>query len=666
MRPAATCRLPPPPAEPLPFLPASPEEVRRLGWEEVDVVLVSGDAYVDHPSFGTAVVGRLLETLGLRIAILAQPDWRSVEPFRVFGRPRLFFGVGAGNMDSMIHHYTAQRKPRSDDPYTPGGRSGRRPDRATNVYAQRCREAFPGTLVVAGGVEASLRRVAHYDYWSDRVLPSILETSKADLLVYGMAERTLVELVGALRTGSTKPWRRLRGVAYRLGAREAIDPWPVAAGGRTAADDTVELPSFEAVREDPRAFALATRLVHLESNPYNARRLVQPHGDRRVVVNPPQFPLTREELDAVYELPFAREPHPRYVEPIPAFETMRTSVTATRGCFGGCTFCSITMHQGRIVQSRSPESILREVDRIAAREDFKGTISDIGGPTANMYEMRCSKPEVEAKCRRLSCVHPTICKLLRTDHDPLLEVLEKARRRRGVKRVFVASGIRMDLARRSRAFVSAVARFFTGGHLKVAPEHIDERVLDKMKKPQKEDFEAFAEAFEEESARAGKEQYLVPYFIASHPGSTLESMIELALYLKRNGYRPRQVQDFIPAPMDVATCMYHTGLDPFTLEPVPVAKRMRERKYQRALLQFFDPANWFLVREALRRAGREDLIGRGPGHLIPPEPPPEAIRARRRAARRALGSGPEGSGRSPSFGRLQRRGGSKRTRAPRR
>jgi uncharacterized radical SAM protein YgiQ len=562
------------------------------------------------------------------VAVLAQPDWSSCDAWRQFGRPRLFFGVSAGNMDSMINHYTANRKVRNDDAYSPDGRIGRRPDRATLAYCQRSREAFPGVPVVAGGVEASLRRIAHYDYWSDTVRRSILLDAKADLVVFGMGERTVLEVARGLAAGRTvKDLRDLRGVAYRLGASE---PPP-------SGDGTLELPAYEAVAADPLAFCEMTRVAHLETNPHNARRLVQRHGREAVVVNPPALPLEQHEMDEVYGLPFTRRPHPSYgAARIPAFEVVETSVQIMRGCFGGCTFCSITAHEGRIIQSRSPESIITEIKLLAAQPGFKGTVSDIGGPTANMYQMRCTRPEVEAKCRRLSCVHPTICKLLGTDHGPLKAVMREARTVEGVKRVLVASGVRMDLARRDPDYLRELAEHHVGGHLKVAPEHTDPEVLSLMKKPAADDFVEFDKAFKAASRRVGKKQYTVPYFIASHPGSGVEEMIELAVFLKRNGYKPDQVQDFIPSPFDIAACMYHTGLDPMTRKPVTVTKGLRDRRMQRALLQFFKPENYFEVRRALEQAGRQDLIGAGCDCLIPDRPPKEALDRKRREATRAF------------------------------
>jgi uncharacterized radical SAM protein YgiQ len=607
------------------FLPTSRADLEARGWDAADVVFVSGDAYVDHPSFAMAILGRWLEAHGFRVALLCQPDWKSAEPWRELGRPRLFYAVSAGNMDSMINHYTANKKRRNADAYSPGGEIGLRPDRPTAVYAQRCREAFKGVPVISGGVEASLRRIAHYDYWSDRVWPSNLVTSKADLLGYGMGEATLLEIAQRLDRGEgVSSLRDLRGVAYLLGKNETL---PEMTFGGAAGDETFELPAFEVVKEDRHAFADMTRRLHHETNPNNARRLVQRHGDRVVVINPPAHSLSETDLDHMHELPYTRYPHPDYAASPPAWETIKDSVQIMRGCFGGCTFCSITMHQGREIQSRSSDSILREVEALAARPDFKGSISDLGGPTANMYRMRCTKPEVERVCRRLSCVHPKVCKLLDTDHAPTLDLMRRARKVEGVKRVHIASGIRMDLAANEPEYLDDLATYHVGGHLKVAPEHVSDRVLSMMKKPGRGGFEIFAERFEQASKRAGKEQYLVPYFISSHPGSGVEEMVELAIFLKQRGYRPRQVQDFIPAPMDVATCMYWTGLDPMTMKPVETAKRLKDRNVQRALLQFFAPENWATVHAALRGIGREDLIGDGPDCLISARPPRRGTRS---------------------------------------
>ncbi len=614
-------------------LPMSRAEMDARGWDEVDIVFVTGDAYVDHPSFANGLIARLLEAAGFRAAVLAQPDWRSCEPWRQFGRPRLFFAISAGNMDSMINHYTANRKVRNDDAYSPDGAIGRRPDRATLAYCQRSREAFPGVAVVAGGVEASLRRIAHYDYWSDTVRRSILMDSKADLVAFGMGERTVLEIArGLAGGGSVHDLRSIRGVAYRLGASE-----PPPTGSGPCWPNTIELPAYEAVAADPLAFCDMTRISHLETNPHNARRLVQRHGRETVVVNPPALPLEQDEMDEVYALPFTRRPHPSYgTARIPAFEVVENSVQIMRGCFGGCTFCSITAHEGRIIQSRSKDSIITEIKLLASQPGFKGTVSDIGGPMANMYQMKCTRPEVEAKCRRLSCVHPTVCKLLGTDHGPLKDVMREARTVEGVKRVLVASGVRMDLARRDPEYLQELAAHHVGGHLKVAPEHTDPEVLTLMKKPSADDYVEFDKAFKAASLRVGKKQFTVPYFIASHPGSGIEEMIDLALFLKRNSYKPDQVQDFIPSPFDIAACMYHTGLDPMTRQPVKIVKGLKDRRMQRALLQFFKPENYFEVRRALEQAGRQDLIGSGCDCLIPERPPKVALDHKRREATRAF------------------------------
>jgi uncharacterized radical SAM protein YgiQ len=658
-----------------PLAPMTAREMAERGWDYVDVVFVTGDAYVDHPSFAMAILARALEAAGFRVGMLSQPDWRSCQPWRTFGKPRLFFAVSAGNMDSLINHYTANKKVRNDDAYSPGGRIGLRPDRATLPYCHRAREAYPGTPIIAGGVEASLRRLAHYDYWSDKVRRSILLDCKADLLVYGMGESPIVEIARRLAGGeSVRQLRDLRGVAYVLGARETppvervqelawrnpspqgprdpslplarsrgeggqevLLPSPSASGGeglgvRGVAEGSGAvclLPSFEEVARDRMAFVEATRLIHINTNPLNALTLVQYHDRQAVVVNPPSLPLSQQEMDRVYDLPYTRRPHPSYTESIPAFEMIKDSVTIMRGCFGGCTFCSITAHQGRIMQSRSEDSVLGEVRKMAADPEFKGVVSDIGGPTANMYQMRCTRPEVEARCKRLSCIHPSVCKLLGTDHGPLIELMRKARTEPGIRKVLVASGVRMDLAQLSPEYLRELAEHHVGGHLKVAPEHTDPHVLGLMKKPENDNFESFAKAFKKASSEAGKpKQYLVPYYIASHPGSDLHAMIDLALFLKRNGYRPDQVQDFIPAPFDIATCMYYTGIDPFTKQEVFVAKHLRDRKLQRALMQFFKPENYFEVRKALEQAGRTDLIGGGCDALIPAQPPKESLRAR--------------------------------------
>lgn len=607
-------------------LPMTMAEALERGWAELDVVIITGDAYIDHPSFAMAILGRTLEAGGFRVGIVSQPDWRSCDPWKTFGKPRLFFAISAGNMDSMINHYTANRKVRNDDAYSPGGRIGLRPDRATLGYCQRAREAYAGVPVIAGGVEASLRRLAHYDYWSDKVRRSILLDAKADLVGFGMGEDTILEIARRLAAGETvRDLRDMRGMAYVLGAKETEEKF----GDDSKSPEFLRLPTFEMVASDKMQFAEATKIIHNETNPYNAKGLVQFHDRQAVVCNPPRFPISKPAMDAIYGMPYTRRPHPVYTEKIPAFEMIKDSVTIMRGCFGGCTFCSITTHQGRIIQSRSHESVLDEIQAMTEDPEFKGVISDIGGPTANMYEMRCSRPEVEAKCRRQSCVHPTICKLLGTDHGPLVKLMKDARETPGIKKVFVASGIRMDLARRSPEYMKDLVRHHVGGHLKVAPEHSDAGVLDLMRKPASDDFDQFAEVFDRESKAAGKKQYIIPYYIASHPGSDLHAMIDLALFLKRNHYRPDQVQDFIPAPFDVATAMYYTGIDPFTKKPVYVAQHLRDRKLQRALMQFFKPENYFDVRKALEQAGRQDLIGSGCDCLIPSSPPREALDKRR-------------------------------------
>ncbi len=592
-------------------LPMTPEEVRRRDWDAVDVVFVTGDAYVDHPSFAMAILGRVLEAEGFRVAILSQPDWHSCQAWQAFGRPRVCFAVSAGNMDSMLNHYTAARKVRNDDAYSPGGQIGQRPDRATLAYCQRAREAYRGVPIIAGGVEASLRRIAHYDYWSDKVRRSILLDAKADLLVYGMGERPLVEIVHRLAAGQpVQELRDVRGTAYRLGARSVLGPWH-------EGSETVELPSYDEARGDKRVFAEMTRLAHGESDPYGARRLVQRHGPEAVVVNPPALPLEESELDRVFGLPFTRRPHPSYGKArIPAFDVVKDSVQIMRGCFGGCSFCSLSAHQGRIVQSRSEASVLDELHRIAESKDFKGTISDLGGPTANMYRMNCAQPASRAKCRRPSCLHPSICRLLDTDHEPLLRLMAAARGVPGIRNVLIASGVRMDLAQRSTAYIHDLATHHTGGLLKVAPEHSRPDVLRIMHKPPIEVFDAFRQKFEQAAADAGRKLFLVPYFMAGHPGCDLNAMIELALFLKRHHLRPEQVQDFIPTPMDLATCMYHTGIDPMTGDEVYVARGARQRRLQRALLQYFMPENGDDVRLALEDAGRADLIGDRPDCLI--------------------------------------------------
>jgi uncharacterized radical SAM protein YgiQ len=598
------------------FLPTSREEMTARGWDELDVLLVSGDAYVDHPAFGPVLIARFLEARGFKVGFIAQPRFDRPDDMLRMGPPRLFCGVSAGNLDSMLNKLTAQKKVRSEDQYSPGGRTGLRPNRATIVYSNLVRAAMPGVPIVLGGIEASLRRIAHYDYWSDKVRRSILLDAKADLLVFGMGERPIWEVAERLRKGeSVRSIRDVRGTAHVRNKGE----WEDLEQSRFVRDGkTLFLPSYEEVSSDKSAFSEMSRAFQYETNAGNGRPLLQPHGDQAVYLAPPALPLETGDMDALYDLPFVRRAHYSYREPIPAFETVKHSIVTMRGCFGGCTFCSITEHEGRVIQSRSAESVLREVRTLRRMGDFNGVITDVGGPTANMYQMKCKDERIENACRRLSCVHPGVCPNLVTDHAPLVDLLKKVRAEKGVRRVFIASGVRYDLAERSPDFVRELAKHHTGGQLSVAPEHVDETVLEKMKKPGAESYERFASMFACASEDAKKEQHLVPYYISGHPGSTLDSMIDLALYLKKRGMRPRQVQDFIPTPMSMATSMYYTGIDPFTREPVYTAKSLREKRAQKALLLYWDPAQHDLAREALIAARRRDLIGSGPGHLVPP------------------------------------------------
>ncbi|MBM4357817.1 MAG: YgiQ family radical SAM protein [Deltaproteobacteria bacterium] len=591
--------------------------MQARGWDELDILIVNGDAYVDHPAFGGALIGRFLEARGFRVGMIAQPSWTSTDDLLRLGRPRLMVGITAGNLDSMLNKLTAQKKVRSEDQYSPGGRTSARPNRASIVYANLCRQAFPGVPIVLGGIEASLRRIAHYDYWSDSVRRSILLDAKADLLIFGMGERPVWEVARRLRDGERiEQIRDVRGTAYvrRKGEWEDVEPSRYTTDGKT-----VVLPSYEQVCQSKQAFSAMSRAFQLETNPGNARPILQAHGFEAVYYNPPALPLETADMDALYDLPFRRAPHFSYSEPIPAFETVKHSVVTMRGCFGGCSFCSITEHEGRVIQSRSEESVLREIREIRRMGDFRGTISDLGGPTANMYRMTCKSEEIERACRKLSCVHPGICENLVTDHEPLIRLMRRAREEQGVKHVYLASGVRYDLAERSPEFIRQLAKHHTGGQLSVAPEHNDDDVLDKMKKPPVRSYERFAEQFQCASQEAGREQHLVPYFISGHPGSTLKDMVNLALWLKERGMRPRQVQDFIPTPMAMATSMYFTGLDPFTGKPVYTAKELREKRLQKALLLYWDPAHHDEAREGLRKAGRADLIGSGPRALVPPD-----------------------------------------------
>ena len=689
-----------------PFLPMSRAEMDALGWDSCDVIVVTGDAYVDHPSFGMAIVGRVLEAQGFRVGIIAQPDWHSADAFAALGRPNLFFGITAGNMDSMVNRYTSDRRIRSDDAYTPGGEGGKRPDRSVIVYAQRAREAFNDVPIIVGGIEASLRRIAHFDYWSEKVRRSILLDSKADLLVYGNGERQICEIAHRLAAGeSVSDITDLRGTAFVRKSRPEgwievdsthldapgplnppVDPYAmeptsssgaagagiggsagaaalpttsVTAGSATACGvappsavvsnaatppppvekvvrfvrrvknvdrerSAIRMPSYEQVAADPVLYAHASRILHLESNPGNARALVQRHGDVDVWLNPPPIPLTTREMDWVYEKPYARQPHPSYGDAnIPAYKMIRFSIAIQRGCFGGCTFCSITEHEGRIIQSRSENSVIREIEEIRDNvPGFTGVISDLGGPTANMYRLACKSREVEAACRRPSCVYPGVCPNLNTDHTPLIKLYRRARALPGVKKVLVASGVRYDLAIESPEYVKELAQHHVGGYLKIAPEALSEGPLSKMMKPGIGAYHRFKEMFDKYSKEAGKEQYLIPYFIAAHPGTTDEDMLDLALWLKKNGFRADQVQAFLPSPMATATAMYHSGKNPLKRitragEEVRVPKGLKVRRLHKAFLRYHDANNWPVLREALRRMGRADLIGSGKHQLVP-------------------------------------------------
>ena len=669
-------------SKPAPFLPMSRAEMDVLGWDSCDVILVTGDAYIDHPSFGMALIGRLLEAQGFRVGIISQPDWLSVEPFRALGKPNLYFGVTAGNMDSMVNRYTADRKIRSDDAYTPNGEANKRPDRALVVYAQRAREAYPGANIVIGSIEASLRRIAHYDYWSDKVRRSVMPDSKADILLFGNAERALVDLTHRLAAGEPiETIRDLRGTAFmvpagwkptpewteanstRVDTPGKVEPHPDpyemkmknTAGCKT--DDAapaappepavkvikimsreerreaekevrnktvVRLPSYDVIKDDPVLYAHASRVFHLESNPGNARALVQAHGERDVWLNPPPLPLAMDEMDGVYDMAYARAPHPSYGKArIPAWEMIRFSVNIMRGCFGGCTFCSITEHEGRIIQSRSEPSILREIELIRDKtKGFTGTISDLGGPTANMYRLACKDKRIEESCRRLSCVYPTICSNLGTDHSKLIQLYRKARAIPGVKKILISSGLRYDLAVRSPEYVKELVTHHVGGLLKIAPEHSEEGPLSKMMKPGMGAYDRFKELFDKYSKEAGKEQYLIPYFIAAHPGTTDEDMLNLALWLKKNNFRLDQVQTFMPTPMALATTMYHTRKNPLRKvtedsEAVETVRSGKIRRLHKAFLRYHDPDNWEILRDGLQRMGRSDLIGSGEHHLVP-------------------------------------------------
>jgi uncharacterized radical SAM protein YgiQ len=656
-----------------PFLPMSRVEMEALGWEQCDVILITGDAYVDHPSFGMALIGRVLEAQGLRVGIIAQPDWHNADAFKALGRPRLFFGITAGNMDSMVNRYTSDKRVRSDDAYTPDGAGGKRPDRSVIVYAQRTREAYRDVPLVIGGIEASLRRIAHFDYWSEKVRRSVLLDAKADLLVYGNAERQIMEIARRLDAGeTTDELRDIRGTVYvrreqltdwveidsthldTPGAiNPPIDPYAVASergrGDRaesapqgTAPDgaqvvkfvrrvknedrtrSVIRMPAYDQVVNDPVLYAHASRILHLEANPGNARALVQRHGDSDVWLNPPPIPLEMGEMDWVYDLPYQRTPHPSYGKAnIPAYKMIRFSVSIQRGCFGGCTFCSITEHEGRIIQNRSEDSVIREVEKIRDTvPGFTGVISDLGGPTANMYRIACKSREIESACRRPSCVYPGICPNLNTDHSSLIQLYKRTRELPGIKKVLIGSGVRYDLAIESPEYVKELVQHHVGGYLKIAPEHSREGPLSKMMKPGMGTYDRFKQLFDKYSKEAGKEQYLIPYFIAAHPGTTDADMLELALWLKRNGFRADQVQAFLPSPMATATAMYHSGKNPLKRvargsEEVTIPKGLRVRRLHKAFLRYHDANNWPVLRETLRRMGRTDLIGPGKHQLIP-------------------------------------------------
>ena len=696
-----------------PFLPMSRDEMQQLGWDSCDIIIVTGDAYVDHPSFGMAVIGRMLENQGFRVGIIAQPDWQSADPFKVLGKPNLFFGVTAGNMDSMINRYTADRKIRSDDAYTAGDIGGKRPDRAALVYSQRCKEAYSDVPIILGGIEGSLRRIAHYDYWSDKVRRSIVVDSKCDLLLYGNAERAIVDI--AHRLANKEPVQNItdvRGTAFvrrqtpegwfeidssnidEPGRVEAhVNPYLMVSevakqqGQSCAREDeaqavadaanqqqvagrlldqkpqpikfvdnpnlpglqgkgklkvpprdksVIRLPSYEQVKSDPVTYAHANRVLHLETNPGNARCLVQAHGEgstaRDVWVNPPPIPLTTAEMDLVFDLPYARSPHPVYADAngshdgdtkIPAWEMIRFSVNIMRGCFGGCTFCSITEHEGRIIQSRSEDSVIREIEDIRDKvPGFTGVISDLGGPTANMYRIGCKSPEIEAACRKPSCVYPGICQNLNTDHSSLIHMYRRARELKGVKKILIGSGLRYDLAVQSPEYVKELVTHHVGGYLKIAPEHTEGGPLSMMMKPGIGSYDKFKQMFDKYSAEAGKKQFLVPYFIAAHPGTKDEDMMNLALWLKSNGFRADQVQTFYPSPLATATAMYHSGKNPLARvtrqsHSVDIVRGEKRRRLHKAFLRYHDANNWPLLREALKTMGRADLIGNGKHHLIP-------------------------------------------------
>jgi uncharacterized radical SAM protein YgiQ len=667
---------------PAPFMPMSRAEMDKLGWDSCDIIIVTGDAYVDHPSFGMAIVGRMLESQGFRVGIIAQPDWQSKQDFMRLGKPNLFFGVTAGNMDSMINRYTADRKLRKDDAYTPGNEGGKRPDRATLVYTQRCKEAWSDVPVLLGGIEASLRRIAHYDYWSDKVRRSVLIDAKADMLVFGNGERPMVEVAHRLAAG--EPITNItdvRNTAFicktaqpgwtgvdstRLDTPGRIDPiahpygedLPCADGAVPAQPNDAQpvtvqpprprpwdrtyvlLPSYEKVQNDKVLYAHASRILHHETNPGCARALMQKHGDRYIWLNPPAIPLSTEEMDGVFGLPYQRVPHPSYGRrKIPAYDMIRFSINIMRGCFGGCSFCSITEHEGRIIQSRSEDSIINEIEAIRdSVPGFTGVVSDLGGPTANMYMLGCKSPRAEETCRRLSCVYPDICPHMDTDHQPTINLYRRARALKGVKKILIASGVRYDLAVEDPRYIKELVTHHVGGYLKIAPEHTESGPLSKMMKPGMGSYHRFRDLFDKYSREAGKEQYLIPYFISAHPGTRDEDMVNLALWLKEHRFRLDQVQNFYPSPLANATTMYHTGKNPLTKvgyksEEVVVPRGDRQRRLHKALLRYHDPANWALIRSALEAMGKKHLIGARPGCLVPAPTVDELRNAQRKAPR---------------------------------
>jgi uncharacterized radical SAM protein YgiQ len=652
----------------------SREEMDVLGWDSCDVIIVTADAYVDHPSFGMAVVGRLLEAQGFRVGIISQPKWDTAESFKVLGEPNLFFGVTGGNMDSLINRYTADLRLRSEDAYTPDAKPGQRPDRSVIVYSQRCREAYYDTPIVIGGIEASLRRIAQYDYWSDKVRRSILVDANADILLFGNAERALTQFAhqlangkdlaefwnlrgsASIRNSKTEDWTEIDSTRIdwpsqidkipnpydfhknqksteqgnsKSSSVDAIKIIPLPLQRSVKFDDSksyIRLPSYTKVVNDAALYAHASRVLHQEANPFNAKPLIQKHGTQDIWVNPPPIPLDTDELDWIFDLPYQRKPHPAYNNArIPAYDMIKTSVNIMRGCFGGCTFCSITEHEGRIIQSRSEESILKEIEKI--RDDvpgFTGTISDLGGPTANMYKLNCKSSVIQKSCKRLSCVYPNICKHLDTDHSATTQLYRKARKIKGVKRIAIASGLRYDLALRDHEYIKELVSHHVGGYLKIAPEHSEEKTLSKMMKPSISSYDEFKKLFDKYSKEAGKEQYLIPYFIAAHPGSDEEDMLNLSLWLKERRFKPDQVQTFYPSPMALATAMYHSNRNPlkkvrYKGEKLKVVKGIDKRQLQKAFLRYHDKKNWPMLRESLINMGRTDLIGTEKKHLLPPE-----------------------------------------------